>query len=137
MLSTSATKMGSLPLDFPLEEQKRGPRTEYYPSGNWAQECGGEAEVLGHPFTRGQQHANKIALNRCSFGRTRWEHPKNSKPWAIWRRAGLVCAGQSTGSQSALARAARLSAKGSEAPVPLLLRDAGGSWWLSTSGIHF
>lgn len=64
MLSASAIKMGYSCPDFPLEEQTRGSRADHCPSGNWAQcKRGGETGTAGHPFTRGQHHANKIALN--------------------------------------------------------------------------
>lgn len=75
--------------------QTGGLSTDHCPSGNWAQ-CvhGGETGMAGHPFTRGQHHANKIALNLCNFGLTRWEHPKNFTPWATWRRKMSVCTGK-------------------------------------------
>jgi len=73
--------------------------------------------MAGDAFTRGQHHANKIALNLCNFGSARWEHPKNFTPWATRRRKAPACTAQGCAPAAAgkaeLPRAAELGALGS------------------------
>lgn len=129
-------------------------RSDHHPPGNWAQcKRGGETGLAGHPFTRGQHHANKIALNLGNLGLARWEHPKNFTPWASWCWKVLVCTGKGSAPAAAPAaklpvpRAAEPGARGSLCSwgweglgktCPGFLRpSSSGLRLLATSGSHF